>query len=124
MADMQESEVQDWLEGLDEGSRNQIEELARIVRGVDSRLEQAVKWARLTFTVGGNWHHWLCGIAATKKGVKLVFHKGSLLDDPERLLIGSGRYLREIPAEEATRRPDAVDLLLHSAIAHQTEMLE
>lgn len=124
MAYEQGSDVQAWFDRLDERVRAQAEELARITRDVDSRLEQAVKWGRITFTVGGNWHHWLCGIAATKKATKLVFHKGALLDDPEGLLVGSGRYVREVSAEEARRCPDAVRGLVRSAIAHQTDMLE
>jgi hypothetical protein len=124
MADQRGSDVQDWLERLDEESRRQADDLANIVGGGDAQFEQAVKWDRLTFTVGDNWHHWICGIAATKKGVTLIFHKGALLDDPDGLLTGSGRYLREVPAEEARRHPDAIGVLLSNAITHQTDMLD
>jgi hypothetical protein len=123
MASQRESNIQEWLEGLDEDSRRQAEYLVNIVEGGDTRFEQAVKWGRLVFTVGGNWHHWICGIAATKKGVTLVFHKGVLLDDPHGLLAGSGRYVREVPAQEARRHPDAIGALLGSAVTHQTDML-
>jgi hypothetical protein len=99
-------------------------ELARIVGGTDPRLDQARKWGRLTFTVEGNWHHWLCAVAVSRNGPRLVFHKGALLDDPEGLLTGEGRYVREVPASVAIERPAAVRELVRSAIAHQLDMLD
>ncbi|MEU4547954.1 DUF1801 domain-containing protein [Nonomuraea dietziae] len=122
MAETQD--VRAWLDGLDPPLRGQVEELTQVVREADPRLEQAIKWGRLTFTVEGNWHHWLCGIAATKKGVKLIFHKGALLEDPHDLLLGSGRYLREVPADTAMRQAGAVAGLVREAIAHQSDMPE
>jgi hypothetical protein len=89
----------------------------------DTRMEQAIRWGRLTFTVDGNWHHWLCCVAATKKATKLVLHKGSLLDDPHALLQGSGRYLREVPLERAREDPEGVREIVRSAVDHQTDML-
>ncbi|TDB93718.1 DUF1801 domain-containing protein [Actinomadura sp. 7K534] len=116
--------VRDWLDGLDGDVRGQVEDLAALVGATDPRLEQAVKWGRLTFTVSGDWHHWLCGIAATKKGAKVVFHKGVLLEDPHRLLTGSGRYVREVPAEVALGAPEAITDLVGDAVTHQTDMLD
>ncbi|MBB3725032.1 DUF1801 domain-containing protein [Nonomuraea dietziae] len=122
MAETQD--VREWLDGLDAPLRGRVEELAQVVREADPRLEQSIKWGRLTFTVEGNWHHWLCGIAATKKGVKLIFHKGALLEDPHDLLLGSGRHLREVPADAAMRQAGAVAGLVREAIAHQCDMPE
>ena len=34
------------------------------------------KWGQLTFTLDGDWHHWICALSPTKKAVKLVIHKG------------------------------------------------
>lgn len=118
------SGVQAWFDGLDEHVRAPAEELATIIRAADSRLEHAVKWGRLTFTVGGDWHHWLCAVAATKKGARPVFHKGVLLDDPGRLLTGWGRYVREVPGELARQHADAVAALVGSAITHHTDLLD
>ncbi|GAA2368272.1 DUF1801 domain-containing protein [Nonomuraea africana] len=117
-------DVEEWLDSLDGRARGQVEELSAMVGRADHRLEQSIKWGRLTFTVEGNWHHWLCGIAVTKKGVKLVFHKGALLADQGRILAGSGRYLREMPAETAVRQAGAVAELVREAIAHQTDLPE
>lgn len=83
-----------------------------------------MKWRRLTFTASGNWHHWLCAIAATSNGVSLMFHKGALLDDPARLLRGEGRYLRQVPHPEAMAHPGEIGDLVHQALARQTDMLD
>lgn len=83
-----------------------------------------MKWGRLTFTVNGDWHHWLCGIASSKRGTRLVFHKGALLEDPDRVLTGAGRYTREVPAAVALDRPTTVAALVHSAVVHRTDMLD
>ncbi|MBN6039175.1 DUF1801 domain-containing protein [Amycolatopsis sp. 195334CR] len=98
------------------------DDLTALVGSADERLESAVKWGRLTFTLGGDWHHWLCAIAAPKSGTRLVFHKGVLLDDPAGLLAGSGRYVREIPAGIALDHPEEVRALIRSAIDHQTDL--
>jgi len=87
-------------------------------------VAEAVKWRRLTFTVNDNWHNWLCAVDVAKDGAKLVFHKGALLDDPEHLLRGDNRYLRQIPYDQVTEHPDAVKSLVRSAVEHQTDMLD
>ena len=97
--------------------------LAEHVHAAHDRIEEAVKWGRLTFTIDGNWHHWLCAIAVTRGSVNLVFHKGSLLDDPAGLLRGDGRYLRHVTYDDAVAHPEAVAGLLRQAIHHQTDML-
>ncbi|TDC80313.1 DUF1801 domain-containing protein [Actinomadura sp. 7K507] len=116
--------VQEWLDGLDASVRSEVEELSTLVGTADPGLEQAVKWGRLTFTVRADWHHWLCGIAVTKKGAKLVFHKGALLEDPQRLLTGTGRYVREVSAGVALRHAEETVGLVRMAVVHQTDMLD
>ncbi|WP_119728781.1 hypothetical protein [Thermomonospora amylolytica] len=87
-----------------------------------SRTVTSIVTKRLTFTVEGDWHHWLCSIAVTEKGVKLVFHKGARLEGPHRVLSGSGRHLREPPAVTALGRPEATAGLVRDAIVHQADM--
>ncbi|WP_378740712.1 DUF1801 domain-containing protein [Nocardia brasiliensis] len=124
MTDEPGSDIQAWLAQLDEAQRGQAGELIRLVSAADSRLQQAVKWGRITFTVESRWHDWLFAIAAAKKGVRLVFHKGALLDDPNGLLTGSARYVRELTAERAIGCPEAVHALIRSALTHQTDLLD
>jgi hypothetical protein len=117
-------EVQDWLDRQSSDHQQQAELLASAVHAADRSIAEAIKWRRLTFTIGGNWHHWLCAVAVKKQGASLMFHKGALLDDPAGLLQGDSRYLREIPFERVMEHPNAVTALVREAIAHQTDMLD
>ena len=124
MADDEHSAVRGWIARLEPRTQTVVDEVADLISGVDPRLTQAIKWGRLTFAVDDNWHHWLCGVAVTKKGNALVFHKGVLLDDPTRLLTGAGRYVRQLPLASVKRHPDAVAQLVRSAVDHETDTLD
>jgi hypothetical protein len=115
--------VDDWIEQWPTESQVQVRWLAEHVHAADTRIAAAIKWHRLTFTVDDNWHHWLCAIAVTKRGVNLMFHKGALLADPHARLRGEGRYLRQLTYADAVTHPGDVAELVREAIAHQTELL-
>jgi hypothetical protein len=119
----QPSQVQDWLRQWRSDQREQAERLASQVRAAAPEAAAAVKWRRLTFTVGEDWHHWLCAVAVSNREVNLVFHKGVLLADPAGLLAGDGRYVRQVSYESAAAHPAALKALVREAIAHQTDML-
>jgi len=124
MSESRQPAVDDWLRQWTPDEQRQVEQLANLVRSAGSApTAQAIKWKRLTFTVEQDWHHWLCGVAVTHAGVRLVFHKGSLLDDPAGLLRGSGRYVCELHHQDAVRHPEAVKALVEEAIAHQRDLL-
>jgi hypothetical protein len=95
-----------------------------VVIEADARMERAVKWGRLTYSLEGNWRHWLCAVATSKKATRLVFHKGVMLEDRSGLLESSGRYVRELPLAVALRNRDDVVDLVRSAIQHETDMLD
>lgn len=116
--------VRDWLERLDPKARSEVDRLVDVVVGADPRVQQAVKWGRLTFTVRDDWHHWLCAVTVTRNGTKLMFHKGALLQDSSGLLQGTGRYLREAPYAVVEGSPDAVTTLVREAVRRQTDMLD
>jgi hypothetical protein len=117
-------EVEAWLRRCGPGQREQVEWLASRVHGAGAGVAETIKWGQLTFTVDGDWHHWLCAVAVTRRGVSLKFHKGSLLDDPAGILEGEGRYLRQLPHDRAAADPEAVTALVRQAIARQTDMLD
>jgi hypothetical protein len=121
--DSRPREVQDWLRQWSPDQQEQVEWLASRVHAAGEGVAEAIKWRRLAFAVDGNWHHWLCAIAVTRRGVSLLFHKGSLLDDPAGVLQGEGRYLRQILHGQAAADPQAVTALVRQAIVHQTDML-
>ena len=78
-----------------------------------------------TFTVDGNWHHWVCAVRPAKGRVSLEFHKGVLLDDPDSVLVGNGRYLRRFTVPDGQQfDPSPLGPLVIDAIEKQTDMLE
>jgi hypothetical protein len=116
--------VETYLPNLDARWRPTAERLTQVVLDVLPDVEHARKWGRLTFTRDDDWHHWICAVTPTKDALKLVFHKGALLADPEGRMEGEGRYIRAIYC----RSPDEVDVgvlspVLREAAARQTEML-
>lgn len=115
-----------WLDQLPPGRRTEADELAAQVRAAadsSGELDEAIKWNRLTFTAGGDWHHWICAVSVTKRAASLMYHKGVLLDDPKGLLEGDGQYLRGISYAQAHDEPDAVAALVRQAVARQKDML-
>ncbi|MBB5786840.1 DUF1801 domain-containing protein [Jiangella mangrovi] len=115
-----------WLDQLPPERRVEAEELAGQVRAaVDAspELDEAIKWNRLTFTAGGNWHHWVCAVSVTKRACSLLFHKGVLLDDAKSLLEGDGRYLRGMSFARAHDEPGAVAAMVRQAVDRQNDML-
>jgi hypothetical protein len=115
--------VATYFPALDEWSRPTVERLIDVVVDVLPDAQHGRKWGRLTFTQNGDWHHWLYAIAPTRKGVKLLVHKGALVADPRGVLEGEGRYLRAITftsPEDVDK--DVVAPILREAAARQTEM--
>ena len=98
--------------------------LAEVIVEALPDAQYARKWGRLTVTRNSDWHHWICAISSTRKAVKLVLHKGALLDDPQGVLEGDGKYARSI----AFRASDEIDTsvlvpILRQAARCQTDML-
>jgi hypothetical protein len=116
--------VRDWIANHDPAEQEQIVGFAERVHVADSWIAEAVEWRRLTFAMEDDWHHWICAVTTTKRGVRLLLHKGALLDESEGLLRGDGRYLRQVAFEKAAGRPDEVTMVVRQAIEHQTDMLD
>jgi hypothetical protein len=109
---------------LDDVWRPTVERLIEIILSELPDAQHERKWGQLTFTRKSDWHHWICAIAPSKKAVRLVTHKGAMLDDPHRAMEGGGRYTRSIPF----RTPDEINAsvvapILREAADRQTEML-
>lgn len=100
-----------------------FDQLAAIAHQIAPDMQNAIKWRVPTFTLNGNWHHWLFSISQTKKGVTLNFHKGWLLADPEQVLQGDGKHLRQLVFTLPEQvREEVVANLMREAIRHQTEV--
>jgi len=116
-------DVADYRSALPPDQLATFDQLAALARAVTPSLQAAIKWRVPTFTVNGNWHHWLFRLASTKNGLSLTFHKGWLLADPQRVLQGAGPHLRQILFTGPEQlRPDVIAALMREAIRHQLEM--
>lgn len=101
--------VADFAANADVRFRPIVMRLAAIIHTAPEQLDVAVKWSNLTFAREGDFHHWICAIAVTKKAVSLNFHFGALLDDPTGLLkAGSSRFLRKLEYRALDDVDDAV----------------
>jgi hypothetical protein len=95
-----------------------------LVFDAEPRMEEAIKWNRITFTVHGDWRDWICGIETTKKQVNVVFHKGALLNDRSGVLQGAGKQTRQIGfASLAEIESNALIDLIREAVTKQTDMI-
>jgi hypothetical protein len=116
--------VDQYLPDLDQRWRSTAERLVDVILGELPDAHRERRWGRLTFTCGGDWHHWICAISPTKNALKLILHKGAMLADPQGAMEGGGRYTRAI----SFREPDEIDPaivgpILREAAARQTQML-
>jgi hypothetical protein len=115
--------VDEYLPGLGQDLRATASRLIEVVLEALPDAQHERKWARLTFTRGGDWHHWICAVSATKKEAKLHIHKGALLANPGGVMKGDGSYIRGI----SFGAPDEIDAevvtgILKEAAARQREM--
>ena len=119
------SDVLEFLAGLDPVQRSAAESLVEIVMAADQSFEAAMKWKRPTFTVNGNWHHWVCAVQPAKARESLEFHTGVLPEDPNSVLAGDGRSLRRFTVPDGQEfDPRLIGPLVIDAIEKQTDMLE
>jgi hypothetical protein len=74
--------LEQYLDLYDEAAGAVFVQLDRAIRAAAPELESAIKYRLLSYTVEGDWRHWVCAVNATKSAVCLRFLWGVLLDDP------------------------------------------
>lgn len=80
-----------------------VEVITKTIESVDKKLDCEVKWGRLTYALSEDYHHWICGIAQTKKSVNLIFHFGGILEDKNKNFIaGDSFFLRKLEFSKST----------------------
>lgn len=84
--------VEQWPARLHPPTRTEVEEVEQVVTAADPRVQRAVKWGRLTYSLESNWHHWLCAVAVSRRSTRLVLHKGALLEDRSGLVGSAIRH--------------------------------
>ena len=114
---MVDDPISGFLNGLTSGSRDAAERLIAIV-SEHAKLDAAIKWRQLTFAVDGDFDHWICAVAPTKRGANLAFHFGSMLtDSADAFAPSDAKYVRKISVASADEvDEDAVRDLLTQAL--------
>lgn len=78
--------LEEYLALYDEEAGRAFVALDDAIRRTAPHLDVAIKYRLLSYTVDGDWRHWVCAVNATKSAVCLRFLWGVLLDDPLRVL--------------------------------------
>jgi len=89
--------------------------------GIGEVLDMPAKM--VAYTYGPKYADMVCVIIPSKKGLKLGFSYGSRLEDPHKLLQGTGKISRyvEIKSEEQLKTPELIELL-NEALKFYKEM--
>lgn len=102
---MSESALAEYLAGARPDAAPIVTAIDAAIRAA-APLATAIKWRQLTYGVDGDFHHWICALAVTKKQVTLNFHFGALLADPEGAFRqGTSKFMRMLDYTS----PEAVD---------------
>lgn len=74
--------------------------IMEIVLSGHEDMDLEMKWGKPTFGLSGDFHHWICAIQILKNKVSLIFHFGGLLiDEKERFISGTSKFLRKLEYE-------------------------
>lgn len=111
------SPIESFLQSGDSETQTTLRRLRMLIIEIDPKLDEAIKWGRLTFTRHCNWREWICALEPFEQGVRLLFHQGVSLEDPQRLLQGSDRFIRYVEFRHPSQVDDpALTQLLSQAI--------
>ncbi len=116
-------DVQRIRDALSRQEQEIFDAVVSIAGKVNPSFQNRMQWQKPTFTLNDNWHHWIFSLSKTKMGMTLTFHKGWLLEDPQKVLTGDGKHLRMLRFTEVAQiRKNAVKELIREAIRHQLDL--
>jgi hypothetical protein len=110
--------VEEYLAIYDDEAGRLFVALDAAIRQAEPRLDVAVKYRLLTYTLDRDWRRWVCAVNATKSAVCLRFLWGVLLDDPLGVLRpGSSTLMTWDLARDTEIDPTAVGTYVRDALA-------
>ncbi len=77
--------VEDFMAALDHPAKPEVQAVRAIIQGVDPRITEEIKWNAPTFSYKG----YLVTLDLHAPQLRLVFHNGAILADPEGILKGA-----------------------------------
>lgn len=101
---MSSVDVDDWFTKKSPPLAEALQLVRSIILGVDSRIEESIKWQTPTFSYKGN----MVSFNPAKNLVSLLFHRGALIPGDHPKLEGTGATARvmrfaDLPDVEAGR---------------------
>jgi hypothetical protein len=82
-------------------------------------------WRIISFSLDGKMSGQFCSISPGRDYVNLYFMQGTSLDDPKRLLEGTGKNMRHVKLREvADLKNAALEELIKTAVGLQQEKLQ
>ncbi len=88
-----------------------------LILGMYKEVEEVVdESARVVgFMLGAGYNNTLCTMIPSKKTLKIGFYKGSLLNDPQLMLRGTGKVHRYLQIDDFNIQQDYLRFLLQEA---------
>jgi hypothetical protein len=107
-----------YLAGVDPAAGPLVVALDEAIRDAHPGFDVGIKYRILMYTLGGDFHTWVCAIDASRKIVGLRFLYGVLLDDNRRVLRAGSSVLKtwDFAFDEAVDRA-AVGEYVREAVA-------
>ena len=90
-------QVKEYIDQFAPAFREILYRLRDLVYEVVPEVKESIKWRMPTFSFRGKHIGYIAGF---KHHVTFAFHDGTMLNDPEGLLKGSGKYMRYIKFRE------------------------
>jgi hypothetical protein len=111
---MSSTDADDWFAALGHEQRDVLLELRRTIKAIAPDVIEEIKWGRPCYT---NAHGLFCYLHSTRRHATLGFQKGALLDDPERLLEGTGKDMRHVrfDGRRSPSHPAVISLIRQAA---------
>jgi len=88
------SALETYVAGLDPSAAPLVLALDAAIRAAHPEFVVAINYRMLMYSLGGDFHTWICAIGRTTKGVSLRFLFGVLLDDPHHKLRAGSSVLK------------------------------
>lgn len=111
------AEVDAFVAGLGHPLEDAINEVRKVVLGVDTRINETIKWKSPTFVFEGN----IASIEPhSKKQVSVLFHQGAKLPGKHPAFEGGGetvRYLRFADTADVKRKKSDLEKAIGAWIA-------
>ncbi len=103
--------VDGFISGLKPELRGLFADLRKLVQEAASGARETVKWGYPCYEQNGN----VCTLMPGEGYVRLQFFRGSELDDPDRLLEGTGKGMRHVKVRHAVTLRQALRSLIAQA---------